>query len=58
MERLRFRSTSVADLQAELRERELLAAGDRVHRDPVRRNRRTVFGLSVGWRRPRDRDGA
>lgn len=56
MERLRYRSTSLADLQAELRERELLAASDRMHRDPVRRSRRTVFGVHLGWRRPRDVD--
>ncbi len=58
MERLRFRSTSLADLQAELRERELLSGADRTSRDPVRRTRRTVFGLPRGWRRQRDRDGS
>lgn len=58
MERLRFRSTSVTDLQAELRERELLATVDRAHRNPVRRNRRVVFGLAVAWRRPRGHDVA
>jgi len=51
MERLRYRSTSISDLQGELRERDLLAATEHRHRAPVRRPRRTLFGLSIGWRR-------
>ena len=50
MERLRFRSTSITDLQAELRERELLASIDDRRRAPERRHRARAFGLSLAWR--------
>jgi hypothetical protein len=57
MERLRFRSTSITDLQAELRERELLASVDHRRRAPARRHPAGVFGLPLAWhrRRPADR---
>ena len=54
MERLRFRSTSLADIQAELHERDLLAGGDRRHRALESHPRRTILGLPIGPRRPRD----
>ncbi|MBW3612375.1 MAG: hypothetical protein KY392_00780 [Chloroflexi bacterium] len=50
MERLRFRSTSLSDLQAELHERDLLASTERRDRAPVN-HRRTVFGIPFGRRR-------
>lgn len=50
MERLRFRSTSLSDLQAELHERDLLAWKERRDRAPVS-HRRTVFGIPIGRRR-------
>lgn len=53
MERLRFRSTSLVDLQAELRERDLLASTERPNRSPVSRRRRLVLGLPAAWRRDR-----
>lgn len=52
MERLRYRSTSLADLQAELRERDLLAEAERARRAPASRQRRTIFGLPIRRRRP------
>jgi hypothetical protein len=51
MERLRYRSTSIIDLQGELRERDLLAAAEHGHRTPMRRPHRTLFGLTLRWRR-------
>lgn len=56
MERLRFRSTSLADLQAELHERELLRSAERRRDTPMARPRRTAFGLRIGWRRGRSTD--
>ena len=55
MERLRFRSTSVVDLQAELRERELLASMECRHRALESHPRRTILGLPIGPRPPRTR---
>lgn len=56
MERLRFRSTSLADLQAELHERELLRATEPRRDTPMARHRRTAFGLRIAWRRSRSAD--
>jgi hypothetical protein len=56
MERLRFRSTSITDLQVELRERELLASVDHRRRAPERRHRAGPFGLPLAWRRRRPAD--
>jgi len=53
MERLRYRSTSLADLQAELRERDLVASARPRRSAPVVRHRRTVFGRALAWRRRR-----
>ncbi|HVM25960.1 MAG TPA: hypothetical protein VM253_11240 [Candidatus Limnocylindrales bacterium] len=55
MERLYYRSTSIVDLQAELRERELLAASR--HRAAGSRDgaRRVTFLGSLLRRRPRNR---
>jgi hypothetical protein len=53
MERLRYRSTSLADLQAELRERDLVASTRPRRSAPVVRHRRTVFGRALAWRRRR-----
>ena len=54
MERLWYRSTSLVNLQAEMRRRELLAAADRAR--PPRRTgrRRTFLGLPIPGRRPPD----
>lgn len=52
MERLRFRSTSIVDLQAELHQRELLEEAECRHRVPASRARRGLLGLGIGWRRP------
>ena len=51
MERIRFRSTSVVHLQAELHERDLLARTERKRGAPIGRPGRTVFGLDAAWRR-------
>lgn len=53
MERLRFRSTSLADIQAELHERDLLASSERRQRAIESHPRRTILGLPIGPRRPR-----
>ena len=54
MERLRYRSTSLVDLQAEMRQREFIAEADRP-RLPRRTGRwRTFLGLPIPDRRPRD----
>jgi hypothetical protein len=54
MERLRYRSTSLVDIQAELRERELLAEAERARAPRVDRPRRPamLFGLPLVGRRP------
>ena len=51
MERLRYRSTSLVDLQAELRERELMGSVTGLPGRPIRPRRRTVFGLRSAWHR-------
>jgi hypothetical protein len=56
MERLRFRSTSVVDIEAELREGDLLASNESRHRPPESQPGRTVLGLRIGPRRPRVSD--
>jgi hypothetical protein len=56
MERLRYRSTSLVDLQAEMRQRQFLAETERA-RPPQRTaggRRRTFLGLPIPGRRPRD----
>ena len=53
MERLRYRSTSLPDLLAELRQREFQVEADRP-RLPRRTERRTILGLPIPGRRPRD----
>lgn len=54
MERLRYRSTSLVDLQAEMRQRELLAEVERPRTPRVERppRRRAPFGLPLLGRRP------
>lgn len=54
MERLRYRSTSLVDLQAEMRQRELQAEADRPRLPRRTERRRTFFGLPIPGRRPRD----
>jgi hypothetical protein len=57
MERLRYRSTSLAHLQAEMRQRDFLAEADRPHlpRPPRRTGRRRTFlGFPIPGRRPHD----
>jgi hypothetical protein len=57
MERLRYRSTSLVDLQAEMRQREFLAEADRprLPRLPRRTGRRRTFlGLPIPGRWSRD----
>lgn len=52
MERLRFRSTSIVDIQAELRERALLAEVERRRLDPApRASRPSVLRMLFGRRR-------
>lgn len=54
MERLVYRSTSITDLQAEMRQRDLLdEAGRRVLRRPTAR-RRTLLDRWLAGRRGRD----
>jgi hypothetical protein len=54
MERLRYRSTSLVDLQAEMRQRELLVEADRPRLPRRTERRRTFLGLPIPGRRPRD----
>lgn len=54
MERLRYRSTSLVDLQAEVRQRELLAEADRARLPRPADRRWTFLGLPIPGRRPRD----
>ncbi|MGZ8563602.1 MAG: hypothetical protein ACXWWU_08285 [Candidatus Limnocylindria bacterium] len=54
MERLRYRSTSLVDLQAEMRQRQLLAEADRPRLPRRTGRRRTFLGLPIPGRRPRD----
>ena len=54
MERLRYRSTSLADLQAEMRQREFLAEANRPRLPRPTGRRRTFLGLPIPGRRPRD----
>ena len=54
MERLRYRSTSLADLLTELRQREFLAEADRPRLPRRTGRRRTFLGLPIPGRRPRD----
>ena len=54
MERLRYRSISLVDLQAELRQRELLAEANRPRIPRPTGRRRTFLGLPIPGRRPRD----
>jgi hypothetical protein len=54
MERLRYRSTSLVDLQAELHQRDLLAEAERIHRSQPSGRRRTFLGLPLPARRPHD----
>ena len=54
MERLRYRSTSLVDLQAEMRQREFLAEADRPRLPRLTARRQTFLGLPIPGRRPRD----
>jgi hypothetical protein len=54
MERLRYRSTSLVDLQAEMRQREFLAEAERRHQPRPTARRRTFLGIPMPGRRPRD----
>ncbi|HUF07009.1 MAG TPA: hypothetical protein VMP86_06435 [Candidatus Binatia bacterium] len=54
MERLRYRSTSLVDLQAEMRQREFLSEADRPRLPRRTSRRRTFLGLPIPGRRPRD----
>ena len=54
MERLRYRSTSLADLQAEMRQREFLVEANRPRPPRPTGRRRTFLGLPIPGRRPRD----
>jgi hypothetical protein len=54
MERLRYRSTSLVDLQAEVRQRELLAEAQRRHQPRPTARGRTFLGIPMPARRPRD----
>ena len=47
MERLRYRSTSLADLQAEMRQREFLAEANRPRLPRPTGRRRTFLGLPI-----------
>lgn len=49
MERLRYRSTSLVDLQAELHERDLLAGLDRRPHVPIQHP--ALHGMRAAWRR-------
>lgn len=53
MERLRYRSTSTIDIQAELRERALLAEVQRVRTDPLPPRRSTLLDILLLGRRRR-----
>jgi hypothetical protein len=55
MERLRYRSTSLVDIQAELRQQELLAEAERARSPRTDRPRRhtILLGLPRRWRSPR-----
>jgi hypothetical protein len=54
MERFHYRATSLVHLQAEMRQRELIAAAERprVARMPERRHRSRLFDLLPFGRRP------
>lgn len=54
MERLRYRSTSLVDLQAEMRQRDYLAEAERSRLPRRTGRRRTFLGLPIPGRRPRD----
>lgn len=54
MERLRYRSTSLVDLQAEMRQRGFQAEVDRPRLPRRTERRRTILGLPIPGRRPRD----
>lgn len=54
MERLRYRSTSLVGLQAEMRQREFLAEADRPRVPSPTARRHTFLGLPIPGRRPRD----
>lgn len=54
MERLRYRSTSLADLLAEMRQRDFHAEADRPRLLRRTERRRTFLGLPIPGRRPRD----
>lgn len=55
MERLHYRSTSLVDIQAELRQADLLAEAQRFHTPTpgASRPRLSIFGLQVFRRRSR-----
>ena len=54
MERLRYRSTSLLDLLAEMRQHHLLAEADEPRLPRRTGRRRTFLGLPIPGRRPRD----
>jgi len=54
VERLRYRSTSLVDLLAEMRQRELRSEAERPRLPRRTERRRTVLGLPIPGRRPRD----
>jgi hypothetical protein len=54
MERLRYRSTSLVDLQAEMRQRDFLAEVERPRLPRPTGRRATFLGLPRFGRRPRD----
>jgi hypothetical protein len=54
MERLRYRSTSLVDLLAEMRQRGLLSEANRPYVPRPSGRRRTFLGLPIPGRRPRD----
>jgi hypothetical protein len=53
MERYAYRSTSLAHLLAEIRQRELLAEAERLRQPRPTTRRRTLLGLPIPGRRPR-----
>ena len=52
MERLRYRSTSLAHMLAEIHQAELLAEAERRRRPRPTSRRRTFLGLPIPVRRP------